>query len=36
MMGRYSEIVNELYVEPKDEVILGSFLTVLLQPKLKR
>ena len=36
LMGRYSEIVNKLYVEPKDEVILGSFLTVLLQPELKR
>ena len=39
LMGRYLETVKELYAEPKNEVILGSFLTPVQQqkqPVLKR
>ena len=28
LMGKYNEIVNERYAEPKDEEVLGSFLVL--------
>ena len=33
LMGRYLKIVKELYAEPKNEVILGSFFTSVQQQK---
>ena len=32
LMDRYSELVRTLYAEPKDEIILGSFLRPLDVP----
>lgn len=33
LMGRYLEIIKDLYAGPKNEVILGSFLTPVQQQK---
>jgi len=32
LLDRYKQLVDTLYCEPKDEVIMGSFLTKTQQP----
>ena len=32
-MDRYKELLGQLYCEPKDEEILGTFLLKILEPK---
>ena len=32
VLDRYKELVEKLYVEPKNEIIIGNFLTPTAEP----
>ena len=34
LLDRYKELVEKLYIEPKNEIIIGNFLTSALSPTI--